>query len=92
MRHWDLKRRAELILGERARSEELTIRVADQEKARLEREDIEKRQREQSEEEKEHAHIVRRAVKLWLEKRPDEPVPTNFDDLRGWLEANGAPA
>lgn len=92
VRHWDLKRRAELILGERARSEELAIREADQERARKEREDIAAKQAVQSEEERERASLIRRAVKLWTHNKPDEPVPTDFDELRLWLEQNGATA
>lgn len=37
-------------------------------------------------EERERASVIRRAVALWMKQRPAEPVPTDTEELRTWLQ------
>jgi hypothetical protein len=89
---WDLKRLVELRCAERQRAddqrrddERIAAELAESDALRAKAESA-------TDEEKERASIARRAVSLWLKKRPTEPIPDSFDDLRGWLEQNGATA
>jgi hypothetical protein len=89
---WDLLRAVELRCAERARSEEREREHAAADAARAEAHRLREKAESASEEEKERASIVRRAIGLWIKKRPKEPVPTDFDELREWLTQNGAQA
>lgn len=86
---WDLKRVAELRLAERARSEERQREQAQMERDRQMTEEMRAKAVAATEEDKERASIIRRAIKLWIERKPKEPIPTEFDELRSWLEQNG---
>lgn len=89
---WDLLRSVELRCAERARSEEREREHAAADAARAEATRQRVEAESATEEEKERASIIRRAIGLWIKKRPTEPVPTDFDELAGWLEQNGAQA
>jgi len=89
VRAWDLKRLVDLRCAERSRTEEneRQRRVADA--ARLESERLRAAAEAATEEERQRASIMRRAVGLWIKRKPTEPVPTDFDALASWLEQNG---
>lgn len=85
---WDLYRSVELRCAERSRSEDRKREqaIADQEREESER--LRQKAANATEEDKQRASIVRRAVGLWIKRRPQEPVPTDFDDLKRWLDEN----
>lgn len=95
---WDLKRLVELRLAERARSEEHARERERIERDRQTTEEMRAKAEAATEEDRERASVIRRAVKLWLSRRPKDPIPTDFDALRSWLDENeprglqGAPA
>ena len=89
---WALKQAVELALAARVRQDEIERERAQSEAARAERKRMDERAAAATEEEKERATITRRAVGLWLKRRPADPVPTDFDELKQWLDENGAAA
>ena len=92
VRAWDLKRVVDLRCAERVRAEETARQRRVEEAQRSESERLRQRAEAATEEEKRRASIVRRAVGLWVKKRPTEPVPTDFDQLSSWLDQNRTPA
>lgn len=87
VRAWDLKRMVELRLAERSRQEETDRQRAIAERARIESEILRAKAENATDEEKERAAIIRKAVGLWMKRRPTEPIPTSFDELKAWLES-----
>ena len=85
---WVLKQRVELRCAERARTEELAAEKAKIEADRAEAERLRAKAESATEEEKRRASIMRRAVGLWLKRRPKDPVPTQFEELEAWLAQN----
>ena len=92
VRAWDLKRLVDLKCAERARLEdnERQRKVAEANAAEAER--LRRKAESATDEEKRRASVMRRAVGLWLKRRPSEPVPDDFDELAAWLEQNGEAA
>lgn len=91
VRAWDLKRLVDLRCAERSRMEENDRQRRVAEATRVETERIRAAAEQTTEEEKERASIMRRAVGLWLKRRPSEPVPTDYNALARWLAQNGVP-
>ena len=85
---WDLLKAVEFRCADRARTEERKREQAVAEAERAESERLRQKAATATEEDKRRASIARRAVGLWLKRRPTEPVPTDFDDLARWLEQN----
>lgn len=85
---WELVHATELRCAIRARAEERQREVAQAEAAKRAAEANRLRAEAASEEERERASMIRRAIGLWIRKRPTEPVPVAFDDLKAWLEQN----
>lgn len=89
-RQWDLSRLAEVHLAAWTRAEELR-QIEAQHKA--EQEERESRQAvELSPEERERQDLMRRAVGVWIRGGRKGEVPQQIDELRTWLEKNGAAA
>ena len=89
---WDLLRATELRCAIRARAEERQREVAQAEASRREAEAQRLKAEAASEEERERASLIRRAIGLWLKRRPDDPVPVDFETLRTWLDENESAA
>lgn len=85
---WALKNAVELALAARVRQDELERDRAQSEAAAAERKRLEERAAAATDEEKERASITRRAIGLWIRQRPDVAVPTDFEELKAWLEEN----
>jgi hypothetical protein len=85
---WVLKHTVELALAERVRESEIEREQAQAEAARLERERLKEKAESVTDEERRRADITRRAIGLWIKQRPADPVPTDFDELEAWLNAN----
>lgn len=85
---WSLVRAVEMALAERARFDELERERAEAEAAKAERKRLQEKAAAASEEEKRRASITRRAIGLWLKRRPADPVPSDFDELETWLADN----
>lgn len=92
VRAWDLKRVVDLRCAERSRVEEneRQRRIAAANRAESER--LRQKAEAASDEDKHRAAVMRRAIGLWIKRRPDDPVPTDFDELQAWLEQNGEAA
>lgn len=90
VRPWDFKRMVELRCAERTRAEERDRVQRRMDADAAETEQLRRRAEEATDEERERASIVRRAIGLWMRKRPTEPVPTDFDELATWLERETA--
>lgn len=90
IRPWDLKRMVELRCAERARAGERDRERHRQDADMAETEVLRRKAETATDEERERASVVRRAVGLWIKKRPRDPVPTDFDSLASWLAENGA--
>jgi hypothetical protein len=89
---WALKHAVELACAERVRASELERDRTAAEASRLERERERQKAESATEEDKRRASIMRRAVGLWIKRRPTEPVPTDFDELEAWLNDNESKA
>lgn len=89
---WDLKHRVEFRCAERVRLEDKRRERAEAEQRRKESDALKVKAAAASEEDKRRAEITRRAVSLWLKHKPNEPVPTEFEELEAWLERNGEAA
>ena len=85
---WALLRTVEMALAERARKEELERERAEAEATAAERRRLQEKAAAATEEEKRRATVTRRAIGLWIKRRPTEPVPTDFDELEAWLNEN----
>lgn len=85
---WVLKHAVELACAEKVRVSEIERDRAQAEAARAERARLKEREAEATDEQKERASITRRAIGLWIKQRPNDPVPTDFDELSAWLEKN----
>jgi hypothetical protein len=85
---WALVKAVEMSLAERARAEELEKERAAAEAAKAERKRLEEKAAAATEEDKRRASITRRAIGLWIKRRPSDPVPTDFDELEAWLVEN----
>lgn len=92
VRAWDLKRLVELKCAERSRQEDNERQRAVMEANAAEAERLRRKAEAATEEEKRRASIMRRAVGLWLKRRPDVAVPTDFEELKAWLKQNGEAA
>ena len=85
---WALKQAVEFALAARVRQSEIERERAQTEAAAAERKRQEERAAAATEEEKERASITRRAIGLWIKRRPDVAVPTDFEELKAWLAEN----
>ena len=85
---WSLKQAVELALAARVRQDEIERERAQAEAAKADRKRQEEKAAAASEEDKRRASITRRAIGLWIKRRPTDPVPSDFDELAAWLEEN----
>jgi hypothetical protein len=85
---WSLLRAVEMALAERARADELEKERAEAEAVKAERKRLEEKAAAATEEDKRRASITRRAIGLWIKRRPNDAVPTDFDQLEAWLAEN----
>ena len=85
---WALKQAVELALAAKVRADEIERERAQTEAAMAERKRLEEKAANATAEEKERASITRRAIGLWIKRRPDVAVPTDFEELKAWLEEN----
>lgn len=85
---WALKQAVEFALAAKVRADEIERERAQAEAADAERRRIAERAATATDEERERASITRRAIGLWIKRRPEEAVPTDFDDLKRWLDEN----
>lgn len=88
VRPWDLQHRVEFRCAERVRLEDRRRERTQEERDMAETEALRAKAEAATEEEKRRAEIVRRAVGLWLKQRPNEKVPSDFDELQAWLDRN----
>lgn len=82
---WDLVKAVELRCAERTRNEERERSTA------TARRIAQATPKPVSDEERRRSEVVRRAISLWMKRRPTEPVPTEFSDLESWLEEAEGP-
>ena len=85
---WELKHAVELACAEWVRGQEIERDRAQAAAQRADRERIKAKAESASDEEKRRATIARRAIGLWIKRRPNDPVPEDFDELAAWLEKN----
>lgn len=85
---WALKQAVELALAAKVRQDEIERERSQTEAAMAERKRQEERVAAATDEDRERASITRRAIGLWIKRRPDVAVPTDFDELKAWLEQN----
>lgn len=85
---WALKQAVEFALAARVRQSEIERERAQADAAAAERKRLEEKAAAATDEEKRRASIMRRAVGLWIKRRPNEAVPTDFDQLEAWLAEN----
>jgi hypothetical protein len=85
---WSLKQAVEFALAARVRQDEIERERAQTEAAKAERKRLEEKAAAATEEDKRRASITRRAIGLWLKRRPNDPVPTDFGELESWLADN----
>lgn len=89
VRGWDLRRMVELRCAEKSRAETIERQNGIAEANRLEAERLRQQAEAATPEQRHRADVMRRAIRLWREKQPGEPIPTSFDELSAWLERNG---
>jgi len=82
---WDLMRKVEFLCAERARTEDRAKEAHDLEERLAESRALREKAEAATDEDRRRAEIIRKAIKLWLKRRPSEPVPTDFDELSAWL-------
>lgn len=87
---WDLKKVVEWRCAERSRREDKQRERSQSEASKRETEQLRIKAEAATEEEKERAAIVRRAVGLWMKMRPTEPVPIDVKELAAWLDEQEA--
>jgi hypothetical protein len=85
---WALKQAVEFALAAKVRQSEIERDRAQSEAAQAERKRLEEKAAAATEEEKRRASITRRAIGLWIKRRPNDAVPTDFDELEAWLAEN----
>lgn len=92
VRPWDLHHRVEFRCAERVRLEDRRRERTQEAAEKAESDALKAKADAATDEEKQRAEIVRRAVGLWLKQKPNEPVPSDFAELQAWLQRNGGAA
>lgn len=90
VRPWDLKRTTDLRCAERSRSEEKGRQKASEQRQQDEMDELAGKRAALTAEEKERQDLMRRAIRTWKESGMVGDVPTDLNELRGWLESRGA--
>lgn len=90
VRPWDLKRMTDLRCAERSRSEEKERQKLEEERQRARMEELAGKRVALTAEERERQDLMRRAIRTWKESGMVGDVPTDVNELRGWLESRGA--
>lgn len=85
---WELKHAVELACAEWIRGQEIERDRALAAAQRAERARLKEKADSATDEEKRRASITRRAIGLWIKRRPHDPVPEDFDELEAWLSEN----
>ena len=89
---WDLKRMTESLLAERARAEDRQRADADRQRVEAEQAAERVTVAKMTDEERERQGLVKSAIALWRRHGMKGRVPERIDELREYIEQNGAKA